>query len=94
MTDDRRRPGSTGAKKGGPSDGPVPTWLGATFGERPYWPSPPWMTKPGTMRWNTTPSYQPQSASATKLPAAIGDRSFSTVIAMLPRSVWIVTSSF
>jgi cyclophilin family peptidyl-prolyl cis-trans isomerase len=36
MTDDRRRPGSTGAKKGGPSDGPVPTFdLYAVLNVRP-----------------------------------------------------------
>ena len=35
MTDDRRRPGSTGAKKGGPSD-PVPTFdLYAVLNVRP-----------------------------------------------------------
>jgi len=36
MTDDRRRPGSTGATKGGPSDGPVPTFdLYAVLNVRP-----------------------------------------------------------
>ena len=40
---------------------------------RPNSPSPPWMTKPGTTRWKTTPSYQPHSARATMLPAAIGE---------------------
>ena len=36
---------------GGP---PVPTRPGITLGTRPNWPSPPWMTNPGTRRWNTT----------------------------------------
>jgi cyclophilin family peptidyl-prolyl cis-trans isomerase len=36
MTDDRRRPGSAGAKQGGPSDGPVPTFdLYAVLNVRP-----------------------------------------------------------
>src|SRR3954468_11503280 len=36
MTDDRRRPGSAGPKKGGPTDGPVPTFdLYAVLNVRP-----------------------------------------------------------
>src|SRR5690348_9531753 len=80
--------GSSWMVYGGP---PVPTWFGSTLGDRPYWPSPPWITKPGTIRWNTTPSYQPHCASATKLPVAMGDRSAVTLITMSPLSVFIVT---
>src|SRR5450432_4149975 len=58
---------------------------------RPYWPSPPWITKPGTSRWNTTPLYQPQVARAMKLPVAIGARLASTLITILPLAVVIVT---
>jgi cyclophilin family peptidyl-prolyl cis-trans isomerase len=42
------------------------------------------MTNAGTTRWKTTPSYQPHSASATKLPVAIGDRSAETLMTMAP----------
>src|SRR5450631_4346463 len=58
---------------------------------RPYWPSPPWITKLGTSRWKTTPLYQPQVASAMKLPVAIGARLASTLITILPLAVVIVT---
>ena len=36
--------GSSWIVYGGP---PVPTSCGSTSGARPYWPSPPWITKPG-----------------------------------------------
>src|SRR3954470_22772582 len=49
------------------------------------------MTKPGTTRWKTTLSYQPHSASATKFPVAIGDKSALTLIATSPLSVLMVT---
>jgi hypothetical protein len=52
------------------------------------------MTKPGITRWKITPSYQPHSASATKLPAAIGDRAPSTSIWMSPSLVEMVTRRF
>src|SRR5262245_36782890 len=45
------------------------------------------MTKPGTRRWNTTLSYQPHSASAMKLPVAMGERSAVIFISILPASV-------
>ena len=60
-------------------------------GTRPNSPSPPWITKPGTSRWKTTPLYQPHSASATKLPAALGPSEPSTLSTIGPWLVSIVT---
>src|SRR3954447_11272405 len=56
--------------------------------------SPPWITKPGTMRWKIVSSKKPLRASATNEAAAFGDVFGSSRIVNAPQLVWSVTSYF
>ena len=51
--------------------------------------SPPWMTKPGTTRWNVVPSKKPLSASETREAAVFGAVFWSSSIVNEPQFVWI-----
>src|SRR3954468_215642 len=54
--------------------------------------SPPWITKPGTMRWKIVLSKKPARASAAKDAAAFGDVLWSSLIVNEPQVVCRVTS--
>jgi hypothetical protein len=52
---------------------------------------PPWITNPGTSRWNTLPVYQPALTRLRKFSAATGEDSVNRPITMSPLSVWMRT---
>ena len=54
--------------------------------------SPPWITKPGTIRWNVVLSKKPLSASALNAPPVLGARFASSVISKLPQFVFTVAT--
>ena len=54
--------------------------------------SPPWITKPGTMRWKTVPSKKPLRASDTNDAAVFGEVFWSSRMVKAPQLVWISTS--
>ena len=49
--------------------------------------SPPWMTKPGTMRWKNVSSKKPRLASETSEAVALGDAFWSSVTVKSPQFV-------
>src|SRR5918994_7795796 len=53
--------------------------------------SPPWITKPGTIRWKNVPSKKSFSASATNDATAFGEAFGSSVIVNVPQLVSTTT---
>ena len=54
--------------------------------------SPPWITKPGTIRWKIVLSKKPCLASETNDAVAFGDWAWSSRIVKLPQFVSNVSS--
>ena len=54
--------------------------------------SPPWITKPGTMRWKIVSSKKPLRASAANDAAAFGEVFWSSRIVKAPQLVLSSTS--
>ena len=52
--------------------------------------SPPWITNPGRIRWNVSPSKNPSSARNTKLATACGATSANSSSTTVPHDVSIV----
>ena len=49
--------------------------------------SPPWITKPGTIRWKNVSSKKPRLASETSEPVAFGASFWSSVTVNVPQFV-------
>jgi hypothetical protein len=54
--------------------------------------SPPWITKPGTMRWKIVWSKNPARASEASEAVAFGEVFWSSRIVNEPQLVWSTTS--